>query len=347
MRILVVNPGGGSTRVALFEGEAEVHRAELPAGAAITPADDLAARLAAVRAVVNGWGPARLDAVVGRSGPVRPVAAGTWRVDARLVADVLAGRVMADHPSNLGAPLAAALAAPSGCPAYVVDPVSVDELEPAARITGLPELPRRSLFHALNVRAVARRHAATLRRPLADLVLVVAHLGSGVSVALLRGGRVVDVNNAADEGPFSARRAGGLPAMALLDLAGADPAGIPALKRRMMAEGGLFAHLGCADLAETERRAGAGDAVATLVLEALALQVAKAVGALAAAACGRVDGILITGGMARSERLVADIAARVAWIAPITAWPGEAEMEALAEGAARVLRGEEPARDWP
>jgi butyrate kinase len=252
-----------------------------------------------------------------------------------------------DHPSNLGAPLAQALAAGPGCPAFVADPVSVDELEPAARLTGLPELPRRSLFHALNVRAVALRHAATLGRPLADLVLVVAHLGSGVSVALVRSGRVVDVNDSADEGPFSARRAGGLPSMALLELAERDPAGIPALRRRMMAEGGLKAHLGTADLAEAEHRAAAGNTQAALVLEALALQVAKAIGALAAAARGRVDGILITGGMARSERLVEDIAARLRWIAPVTGSPGEAEMEALAGAAARVLRGEEPALDWP
>ncbi|MBN1337657.1 MAG: butyrate kinase [Deltaproteobacteria bacterium] len=347
MHILVVNPGGGSTRVALFDGEVEVHRAEVPAGAAATPAEDLAARLEAVRAAMDGWDLARLHAVVGRGGPIRPVRAGTWRVDDRLVADVLAGRVLAEHPSNLGAPLAAALAAGSGCPAFVVDPVSVDELEPAARITGLPELPRRSLFHALNVRSVARRHADALGRPLAELVLVVAHLGSGVSVALVSQGRVVDVNNSADEGPFSARRAGGLPAMALLDLVEADPACIPAFKRRMMSEAGLVAHLGTADLAKAEQRAKEGDGQAALVLDALALQVAKAVGALAAEARGRVDGILITGGMARSDRLVGDIAARVAWIAPVAGYPGEAEMEALATAAARVLDGEEPALDWP
>jgi len=180
-RILVVNPGGGTMRVALFDGDVETRRVDLPnpASPPATVADDFAARLAAVRAFVAACGAAGLDAVVARCGPIRFVAAGTYRVGPGLVADVLAGRVMLDHPSNLGGPLAAALAADAGCPAFVVDPISVDELEPAARLTGLPELPRRSLFHALNVRAVARRHAASLGRPLADLVLVVAHVGSG------------------------------------------------------------------------------------------------------------------------------------------------------------------------
>lgn len=349
-RLLVLNPGGGSTRVAGFEGPVEAWRVEVrhPApelGGSLE--DQAAARLRHVRAALAERGVVlgELAAVVGRGGPYAPLHGGTYRVDAALVDFVLAGRSMVDHPSNLGAVLAFRLAEEAGgIPAFVVDPVSVDELDPVARLTGLPEFPRQSLFHALNIRAVARRHAARLGRPLADLTLVVAHLGSGTSVALIRDGRVVDVNNSADEGPFSARRAGGLPARQLLRATtspGFDP---DALERRMMAEGGLFAHLGTPDLEEAEARADAGDAHAALVLEALAYTVAKAVGAMAAAAGGGVDAVLLTGGMVRSVRLAEDIARRVRWIAPVVPWPGEEELPALAEGALRVLRGAEAPR---
>ena len=203
-----------------------------------------------------------------------------------------------EHASNLGAPLARAVADAHGARAFVVDPVAVDELEPVARITGLPGVERRSFTHALNIRAVARRHAASQGRPLGALRLVVAHLGTGISLAALRDGRMVDVVNPQDEGPMSGDRAGAVPATALLELCFAPGATRAALRRRLFGDGGLFAHLGTRDVRQALRAAEAGDARAALLVEAVAYQVAKSVGALAAALEGRVDAVLLTGGLA-------------------------------------------------
>ncbi len=353
-RVLALNPGGGSTRVACFEGERELFsvealhdKASLDAASGLD--EQLALRLDTVRQALASHGLEldQLVAVVGRGGPYRPLPGGTYRVGEVLLADIRAGRLMADHPSKLGAPMAAALAGAVGVPAFVVDPVSVDELEARARLSGLPELPRVSLFHALNIRAVARRHARAVGRPLAELRLIVAHLGSGISVALLREGRAVDVNNSADEGPFSTRRAGGLPASRLLELASQPGFDLRATKRRVMAGGGLLAHTGGADLAHAEARAAEGDAAVELVLEAMAYNVAKSIGGLAAAAQGRVDAILLTGGMARSEPWLARLEPSIAWIAPLFRFPGEGEMRALAEGALAALKGDEPVLRYP
>jgi butyrate kinase len=353
-RILALNPGGGSTRVACFDGAVELFSVELQHDqASLDGATNLDAqldhRLAAVRRVLadQGLELSELSAVVGRGGPYRPLPGGTYEVGAALLEDIRAGRLMADHPSKLGAPMAWALAQHAGLPAFVVDPVSVDELDPRARITGLPELPRVSLFHALNIKAVARRHALAVGRPLADLRLIVAHLGSGISVALIRDGRAVDVNNSADEGPFSTRRAGGLPASALLKLAAQPGFDAGTFRRRMMAKAGLLAHLGSADLAQAEARASSGDPQAELVLEAMAYGVAKSVGGLAAAAAGRVDAILLTGGMVRSAAWVQRLEPMLSWIAPIHRFPGEGEMRALAEGVQAALEGLEPVRCYP
>jgi butyrate kinase len=225
----------------------------------------------------------------------------------------------------------------------VVDPVAVDELEPVARVTGLAGVERRSFTHALNIRAVARRHAATAGRPLAALRLVVAHLGTGISLAALRDGRMVDVVNPQDEGPMSGDRAGAVPATALLDLCFAPGATRAALRRRLFGDGGLYAHLGTRDVREALRLAGAGDARAALLLEALAYQVGKSVGALAAVLEGRVDAVLLTGGLAHLPGIVEPVRARVAFVAPVVVLPGEDELQALAEGALRVLAGEEAA----
>jgi butyrate kinase len=353
-RILAVNPGGGSTRVAAYDGHDRLFSAELRHDQATLEAatelpDQLALRLAPLRTLLleRGVDLASFDAVVGRGGPYRPLPGGVYQVNRSLLEDIAAGRIMADHPSKLGALMADLLAREAALPAMVVDPVSVDELDPVARITGLPELPRRSLFHALNIKAVARRFAVAQGRPLAELSLIVAHLGSGVSVAWLRGGRAVDVNNSADEGPFSVRRAGGLPATGLLALATQPGFELEATRDRLMAGGGMLAHLGTADLALAEARAASGDEHAERVLEAMAYGVAKAIGAQAAAASGRVDAILLTGGMAHSEPWLARLEPRVAWIAPVHRFPGEGEMRALAEGALAVLQGLEPLRRYP
>jgi butyrate kinase len=350
--ILCVNPGATSTKVGLFEGIAPLQARTLrhpDAELARHPrvSDQLALRLDAVRAFLADAkvGRGQLSAVAGRGGLLRPLSSGTYRVDAALLADAASAR-RGEHASNLGGPIAAAVAGEHACPAFVVDPVSVDELEPVARITGLAGVERQSLAHALNIRAVARRHARDRGRALESLRLVVAHLGSGVSLAAIEAGRMIDVVNPQDEGPMSPDRAGGMPSTAIVEMCFAPAADRAAVRRRLFGEGGLWSHLGTRDLGEALARADGGDERARLVLQAVAYQIAKAVADMASALRGKVDAVLLTGGMAHAPWLVAEVRSRVAWIAPVEVYPGEDELLALAEGAWRALSGEEPARDY-
>ncbi|HSN91481.1 MAG TPA: butyrate kinase [Anaeromyxobacteraceae bacterium] len=350
--VLSVNPGAGSTKLALYRGEEAVREERLEHGAPpARPAgrvlDELPARVAAARAFLSreGVGPGALGAVVGRGGLLGPLAAGTYLVDEAMLRD-LERAERGEHASNLGAPIALELAREHGCPAYVVDPVSVDELEPVARVTGLAGVERRSLTHALNLRATARRFAREAGRPLAELRLVACHLGTGVSLAAFREGRMVDVVNPQDEGPFAGDRAGGLPVGAVVSMCFAPGAEERAVRRRLFGDGGLFSLLGTRDAREALARAEGGDERARIVLDAMAYQAAKAAGGLAAALEGSVDAVLLTGGMARLGPVVDAVRRRVAWIATVHVYPGEDELRALAEGALRVLRGEEAARRY-
>lgn len=350
--VLAVNPGAGSTKLALYRGpaalaEEKVLHPELMERPAARAWDELPIRLAEARDFLARAGvrPGDLAAVAGRGGLLPPLAAGAHAVDDAMLAD-LERAERGDHASNLGAPMARALAAPHGCPALVVDPVSVDELDPVARVSGLAGLERRSFAHALNLRAVARRHAARAGRPLAALRLVAAHLGTGISLCLFRDGRMADVVNPQDEGPLSGDRAGAVPAMALVDLCFTPGLDAPTVKRRLFGDGGLYSHLGTRDVREALARAGRGDARAALLVEAMCYQTAKAIGALAAALAGEVDAVLLTGGLAHLPEVVEAIRRRVAWIAPVDVQPGEDELRALAEGALRVLAGEEPAQAY-
>lgn len=351
--VLAVNPGAGSTKLALYRGEAlvterKLEHPELASRPLARVWDERAPRLLAVRAFLTEAGVREraLGAVVGRGGLLPPLPAGAYAVDQAMLGD-LERAARGEHASNLGAPLARAVADEHGCPALVVDPVSVDELDPVARVTGLAGVSRRSFSHALNIRAVARRHAKRLGRPLPSLRLVVAHLGTGVSLAALAGGRMVDVVNPQDEGPMSGDRAGGVPATALIDLCFAPGADPKALRRRLFGDGGLFSHAGTRDAREVWARAEAGDRGAALLLDAMAYQVAKAAGGLAAALEGRVDALLLTGGLCHLGPFLEAVRRRVAFIAPVSVFPGEDELLALAEGALRVLRGEEEARGYP
>ncbi|HET8723736.1 MAG TPA: butyrate kinase [Anaeromyxobacteraceae bacterium] len=348
--VLVVNPGTGSTKIALFQGGTPVAEEALrhPPEAIRSPrmADQLPLRLGAVRDfLARSAAGRRLDAAVGRGGLLGPVPAGTLRATPEMAEELLRGP-RGEHASNLGVPIALAVAREHGCPAFTVDPVSVDELEPEARITGLAGVERRSFAHALNIRAVARRHARAAGRPLAAMRLVVAHLGTGVSLAALRDGRMVDVVNPQDEGPFSGDRAGGVPVTAVVDACFAPGATRESLRRRLFGDGGLFSLLGTRDAREAVARGEAGDAAAALAVAAMCLQVAKSIGALATALEGRVDAVILTGGMAHDPRIVDPIRRRVEWIAPVAVLPGEDELGALAEGALRVLSGEEAAREY-
>ena len=288
-----------------------------------------------------------LDAVVGRGGALKPLESGTYRVNKALIEDIRAGRVQAQHASNLGPIIAYDIAESIGKPAFMVDPVSVDEFIPEARISGLPEIERKSLDHPLNAKMVARKAAAELGGTYRGMNFVVAHLGTGISISAHRQGRVIDVNNAHDGGPFSTQRTGSLPVTQLMDLCYSGAFKRDEMFARLTSSGGLRAYLGTDDMARAEKMARAGDERAHLIISAMAYQVAKEIGASAAALKGEVDAIVFTGGIAHSDYVVGLIKERVGFITGNTfVFPGEHEIDALALGAIRVLRGEEQPRHY-
>jgi butyrate kinase len=355
-RILCINPGSTSTKVAVFEGPNELFSEDLR-----HPKEELAKfarvmdqmdyrRAAVAKAVAKHLGDRPgLAAISGRGGLLRALPGGVYAVSPAMLDD-LAQRRHGEHPCNLGAALALDFGAEHGCPSYVVDPPVTDEMQEMARITGLPRIRRRSVFHALSQRAAARRAADMLGVNYEDSKFLVAHMGGGVSVGAHCRGRVVDVTNGVDgEGPMSAERAGALPCFALLDLVrqGADPR---ELRTEILTRGGLYAHTGTNDLREVEARMDAGDEAAILAFTAQAYSVAKYTGGMAATLFEEdeapIAAVVLTGGMAKSPRLVAEIERRVRWIAPVIALPEVEEMRALALGAELALRGDSPVQQY-
>lgn len=349
-RILTINPGATSTKLAVFDDAEPIYQAtvEHQGGALATFAhvvDQFDYRLGLILVALAQAEIAleSLSAVAGRGGLLRALAGGTYTVNDAMLADLRAAR-RGEHASNLGGLLADAVARKAHVPAYIVDPVSVDEFEPEARLSGLPELPRISFSHALNSRAVAHQVAEAMNRRYEDVNLVVAHLGTGVSVSAHRRGRMIDVNNGQEEGPFSPDRCGGLPARSLVRLCYSGTYTEKEMIARIMGSGGLFAYLGTRDVREAEARAASGDSQADVVLKAMTYQIAKEIGAMAAALSGEVDRVVLTGGIAYSQRVVTAVTSQVAFIAPVVVVPGEEELRSLAAGALRVLRGEEAAQ---
>ena len=348
-RVLVINPGSTSTQLALFEGEERLAEErtqhavkELAAFRRIVDQEEFRFRLVEdflKRRCTDG-----LDAATGRGGILGPLPSGVYEVNDAMLDDLRQAR-FGEHACNLGAILADRIARPREIPTYVADPPVVDELAPTSRITGLPAIQRRSIFHALNQKEVARRYARSLGRTCEELALVVCHLGGGVSVGVHDGGRVVWVNDAlGGEGPFSAERAGGLPAVSVLELAFSGRYTREELEQMMSGKGGLVAHLGTNDL----RRAMAdGSPEARVVIEALALQAAREISAGLAVLARLPDAVIITGNMAKSERLVELISGRLEGFMEVVVMPGSFEAEALAAAAARVLSGVEEARKYP
>ncbi len=350
--ILAINPGSTSTKVALFRGPEEVWSdtqrydagriREFPS----IPAQEQF-RLDEIHRALGerGTKTAELDAVVGRGGLLRPIPGGTYEVGDEMLEDLRSCRY-GSHASNLGGPLAKRIADEAGGrPAFIVDPVVVDELIEEVRLSGIPEIERRSVFHALNQKAVARRASSELGKPYDEADLIVAHMGGGISVGAHRGGRVIDVNNALDgEGPFAPERAGSLPAGELVRFVFSTGIKLEDLMKKMVGGGGLVAHLSTNDLREVEKRMAGGDGKARLVFEAMAYQVAREICCRAAVLSGEVDAVVLTGGLAFSEAFVKAVSGRVSFIAPILLFPGEDEMRALAEGALWVMGGHEEAR---
>jgi butyrate kinase len=356
-RVLVVNPGSTSTKIALYEGDQEAWTREIQhtgeelapfAGQRITDQYDFR-RQAVLQALAEfGSTVGDLDAVCGRGGLLRPLPHGTYRVGEAILDDLRAG-VCGDHASNLGALIAHELAAPAGKPAFIVDPVVVDEVPSRVTITGVKQLRRRVISHALNQIASARRYAQERETFYENINVIVCHLGGGISVGAHRQGRYIDVNNGLDgEGPFSAERSGSLPPGQLIDLCFSGKYTKAQLKRLNKGAGGLADLLGTADLREVERRMADGDAWAAEVFDALAYQVAKAAAALLPAFEGQpLDRVIVTGGMARSELLIERLQCFLSGMpCGVTIYPGENEMVALAKGALRVLYGKEPAREY-
>ncbi|NLP05391.1 butyrate kinase [Candidatus Fermentibacteria bacterium] len=351
---LAINPGGTSTKIGVYEEDSPVFEESvrhLPEDLAkfhstfdqIPMRRDLILSALAAR----GFDPSSMTAAVGRGGTFKPLAAGTYRVNDALLRDIAEGTTLqADHPSNLGAPLADAIARPLGRPAYFVDPVCVDEMIEEARLSGHPLLPRKSLSHALNIRMVAYKAAEKLGRPLGELNMVVLHLGSGVSVNAIRKGLMIDTNNANDGGPFSSQRTGSLPVTGLIELCTGGKYTAKDLSRMFLKEGGLFAYLGTDHVGEAVERAAAGDARADLVLRAMTYQFVKEGGAMAAALHGEVDCIVVTGGMAHNRWITDRIMEGLSFLGPVVVFPGEAELEALVRGVMRVLDGKEIERTY-
>ena len=348
MKILVINPGSTSTKIAVFDDESSVlektirHSSEeLKDFKNIIEQYDFRVKVIENVLKENGFKLEDFDAFVGRGGLLHPIESGTYRVNEAMLEDLKECKY-GEHASNLGAIIAYNLATKVNKPAYIVDPVVVDEMEPLARYSGLKGIERKSIWHALNQKAVARRAAKDLHKKYDEVNLVVVHLGGGISVAAHKKGRTVDVNNALNgDGPFAPERAGGLPTISLVDLCVSGKYTYEEMKKLLAGKGGLVSHLGTNNAIEVEERIEKGDEYAKLVYEAMAYQVAKTVGEMAAVLKGEVDAIILTGGLARSKMLTDWIKERTSFIAPVLLYPGEDEMRALAEGALRVLKGEE------
>lgn len=345
--ILVINPGSTSTKLALYRGETVVASASLdhsgaPWAASKEIISELYHRVRLTRQFLadREIAPLSLQAVVARGGLLRPVRSGVYLINEAMVAD-LENHVGGRHASNLGGLMAWEISQEGRVPSFIVDPVSVDEYAPEARLSGLPPVPRKSLLHALNIRACARRASRDLGRELASLYLVIAHLGSGFSICPFYRGSMRDANNSNEEGPFTVARAGTLPALFLLELwqgSGGDD-----IKHILTTQSGMFGHLGTKDARIVEDEA-ARDRRANVVWQAMAYRVAQEVCAMSASFPERPDAVVFTGGLARSADFVARVREYTEFLGTHLVYPGEDEMEALAAGVLRVVRGQEAAR---
>lgn len=352
-KVLAINPGSTSTKIGVYLDEEEIwsqninHRADELADFTAT-IDQLSFRLEKIKDCLNAGQHqlAEFDAIVARGGLLKPLTGGTYRVNDRMLADLRQAKY-GSHASNLGAVLARELADSINKTAFIVDPVVVDELMPIARVTGLPDMEKRSIFHALNQKAIARRLAKSVQRKVEELNLIVAHMGGGISIGCHQRGRVVEVNNALNgTGPFSPERAGTVQAENLVELIFGKQLTKEAVAKLLAGKGGLVAHLGTNDAREVEKMIQSGDGRAKVVYDAMIYQIAREIAAAAVPVQGEVDYIVLTGGMAYSQYLTEKLTSYVKFIAPVMIFPGEDELKALAEGAIRILAGEESCQEY-
>ena len=348
MKILVINPGSTSTKMAVYDYENPVfvrniaHTAEeLAQFDAITEQQDFRRQLV-LDELQRCNIPLDFDAVIGRGGLVKPICGGVYEINKRMLEDTLHGCVMHNHACNLGCLINNQHS--NKCRAFIADPGVVDELSPFARISGSPLMPRICIWHALNHRAIARRYAQSIDKQYEDLNLIICHLGGGISIAAHEHGRAIDANNALDgEGPFSPERAGSLPAADLIRLCFSGKYDEKQLLKHIAGQAGLTAHLGTNNMLEILERINQGDFHAKLLVDAMLYHTAKAIAAESAVLCGRIDAILLTGGMAHSNYIISELRHRIEFLAPVHIFPGEDEMEALAQNALDVLLGKREA----
>ncbi len=354
-RVLAINPGSTSTKIAVFDDEKELftktlrHKPEkLDQLGGLLDQYDFRKNLVLEVLQENNIAPESLKAAVGRGGLIKPVKGGVYKVNEKMLTDLknpkIWGRI---HASNLGAFIAYSISQTYGIPAFIIDPVTVDEFDDIARISGIPEIERKSLFHALNIRYTARRLARQLKIEFTASNMIAAHMGGGISIAAIKKGRVVDVNNALlGMGPFSPQRAGALPIGDLLDMAYSGNYTKKELTTYLAKNAGWMAYLKTDSGLEVEKKIQQGDEKFRLYRDAMCYQIAKEIGACAAVLEGKVDAIFLTGGLAFGDEFNDEIKKRVGFISPVFALPGENEMEALCQGAVHVLRGEEKAKDY-
>ncbi|EOU1827735.1 butyrate kinase [Clostridium perfringens] len=350
-KLLIINPGSTSTKIGVYEGEKEILEETLRHSAEEilkydTIFDQLDFRKEVILKVLKekGIDINELDAVVGRGGMLKPIEGGTYEVNEAMVEDLKIG-VQGPHASNLGGILSNEIAKEIGKRAFIVDPVVVDEMEDVARLSGVPELPRKSKFHALNQKAVAKRYAKEHNTSYEDVNLIVVHMGGGVSVGAHRKGRIIDVNNALDgDGPFSPERAGGVPSGELLEMCFSGKYSKEEVYKKLVGKGGFVAYANTNDARDLIKLSQEGDEKGSLIFNAFIYQIAKEIGSMAVVLDGEVNAIVLTGGIAYSDYVTNAINKKVKWIAPMVVYGGEDELLALAQGAIRVLDGVEEAK---
>jgi len=352
-KLLIINPGSTSTKIGVYEDEKQIleetirHTSE-EIGQYDTIYDQFHFRKNLILQILKdkAFDINTLDGIVGRGGMLKPVTGGTYKVNEKMLEDLKIG-VQGQHASNLGGIIANEIGNELKVPAFIVDPVVVDELQDVARISGMPELPRVSIFHALNQKAVAKRYAKESGKKYEEVNVIVAHMGGGISVGAHLKGQIVDVNNALDgEGPFSPERSGSVPIGSLVKLCYSGKYTIEDVKKKINGKGGFTAHLNTNDYRTADQAAKDGDKKAELIRNAMLYQVSKEIGKCAVVLSGKVDAIILTGGMAYAESVVKYIKEKVSFIADVTVYPGEDELLALTQGALSVLKGQEKAKEY-
>ena len=353
IKSLIINPGSTSTKIGVFEDETLLFEEtlrhsteEISQYASIVDQKDFRKNIIVNLLNEKNFDINSLNMVVGRGGMLKPIPGGTYAVTDDLLEDLKIGK-QGQHASNLGGILAREIGDSIGVPSFIVDPVVVDEMMPIARYSGVPELPRTSVFHALNQKAVAKRYANETGKAYTDLNLIVVHMGGGVSVGAHKNGRVIDIFNALDgDGAFSPERAGSVPSGALVKMCFSGKYTEKEVYKKLVGNGGFNAYMGTNDMRDVENAVLAGDEKAIEYRDAFILQVAKDMGSMACVLDGKVDQILVTGGIAYDKGVVAGLKERAEWIAPFTVYPGEDELLALVQGGLRVINGVEEAMKY-